>query len=449
MLLDKIHKLSTGPIARTASTSFILRVINIILGFATVMMITGALGVNGYGIFAFILSAALLIAYLGRLGFDSLLVREIPIILSSTQSPSVGHLLKYSATVAVLITSVASLGFWTIQIRSNSVLELSDNLTFVYVIFLAPTIALTLLGQSALRGFQNSFALAPHFLISQLILFVGVVILSVTMEMTLVRLLLLQAVSWLAAAVSAWLMIAKKTTPKMPRSDISSSPAPYGKWNKSAILMLGSSVPLAVAGQLETVLLGSFTNAESVGHYALAFRFAQLLLLPTFAISIGLAPQLSILLAKEQSAKIANRMERVALFSLFGALACLPPVMLLGYWMLEFINVSIQLTLTPFAIIICGYFAGIIAGRPYDLIIMGGLEKLTAKLSVMLIALNLIGCALIIPSQGINGAALVTAISFTLHQWLFWAIAYRYFHIRTDVFYAVKLLFCRRTLTQP
>ncbi|MBG9566035.1 flippase [Brevibacillus agri] len=195
-------------------------------------------------------------------------------------------------------------------------------------------------------------------------------------------------------------------------------------------MYLSASMEL-VMSWTDTIMLGIFTDAETVGVYSVVIRLSMVTSFALISINTMLSPKFSEIYARgdldglRKMIAFANRLIFFASapINLLVAIFAAP---LLGLFGEEFAASSLVL------VILClGQFINFSSGSVIPLLTMTGHQKTARNILVFSALLNICGNGLLIPWLGITGAAIATAISLSCRDICASYWAYRYFGFRT------------------
>jgi O-antigen/teichoic acid export membrane protein len=199
--------------------------------------------------------------------------------------------------------------------------------------------------------------------------------------------------------------------------------------------LLGFSIPVlavsmlgVVLGWTDTLMLGRYTKAESVGIYNVSISLAKLLTFPLSAISFVLMPIAGEMYGRNQSAELGRIYQVLtkwifsATFPIFFILFFFPEMTISFLFGERFTDASVPLRILA----VCFLFNSFMGANGLLLLVMG-LSKTLMKVSMFGVALNIGLNYLLIKrlGYGIIGAAISTLISYIALNLLISWILYR------------------------
>lgn len=380
------------------------KVVTLVTGLASLVLLTRHLGATGYGVWATAIAYVTVVGMFGEGGLSLLTVRE----LSDQNGPGsrgaayvrrqlVGRLVL-STTVTVLAIGVALVLFSDEPAVISAVLLLAPFLPGLAV---ASTLASVLQARLMLHRVAAAEAL------SRTLFLIGLVV--------VVR--LGGGVGWCLVVVSlAWVLQAGLLWVCLPRPRLADSgPRDERDDHDTFVRMLWRSLPLGVATmvnglyfRVDAVMVAVLAGVAEAGRYAVAYRFLEALLLLPSAFGSAALPVLARLSANlDDLIAAGNRCLRIVLVAVspiissgliaapaliaalggrhYASSAAVVRVLLIGGW---FSSVDIVLGL---------------------LIIVSGLQGRMLWLNVGALLTNVLANLVVIPQFGSLGAAWMTA----------------------------------------
>lgn len=403
------ESLRTSFVASTSGT-LLLSVGATVWAFATVLLLTRALGGRGYGVYAYALAWSTILAVPAGLGLSQLVVREIAGYEARRRPGSIKGLLQRSY-VAVMAAS----GVVTILAALFGLLAIGDGrdirLTFLVGLLLVPIVSVYRLGEGVMRGFRrvvegrvSETTIQPLLLIG----FVTAAALITDGHVTPVAAMALTVVSAAAAAVvSQWLV--HRTVPASVRdADPSYHTADWGRTARPLLLLQGGQ---ALHAQIGTILLGALATVTDTGAFSVALRCAMFVGFLQFVVNFPLAPSISRLRANDDRARLQRLVGSAAMAATAVAAPVALGLVLLREPVLRVFDPAFATGATALVILVVGEMVNVGTGSVGISLTMTGHERLVAVAVTTAVAANaLIGVALI-PRFGLEGAAVARTLS--------------------------------------
>jgi O-antigen/teichoic acid export membrane protein len=413
-LLKPNNQSLAGLMAKGASGTFVLKVVNTGLGFIMAVFLARVLGLRGYGIYAYAISWITLLGVFARLGLDQTIGRYVATYHQEGDWARIHGLLRFSfaavAGAALACLLVASGVAW---FAYRDVVEMRNALWLAFLIL--PISALMVPCGATLVGLQKVVsAQIPSLLVQPagFVLLVGGAWLLFPGSLSPINVLILYLiVTCFSLAMAAWfLRRAMASRDGIPTSTV--RPVyEVRDWLKSALpLMLMGSMFLANSN-MDILMLGAMVGPEAAAVYKAATRGAELVV---FSLSIIIAP-LAPLIAKLHTSGDLERLQKgitksakvVFLFSLLTAI----PLIVFGKYFLFLFGYEFTQGRIALNILIAGQLVNSATGISGAILVMCGLEKKAALGLLFGVTANIVLNLVLIPIWGINGAAIATCLS--------------------------------------
>lgn len=429
-MMQRLMRLLQGnapaqQLARGSLISFLLQAAGAGLIFLSELVLARALNTQGYGLYATAVAWLQVLTLVALLGSNNLLLRFIPAYVATKQWSLLHGLLRQCGRGAILIG--VFIFFAAVLILSILSERLSSDIRWAFLIGIAalPLYALSLQRQAILRGLHYvASALSPEYIIRPLalIVFVAGLVWGLGISLSATGVLALNGVAIMLAFLIGWYWQRRA----MP-AEISSAPVAT-----STSEWLGISIPLFLIATLQLlivrmdiILLSAIAGHEQAGVYAAASKISELIVFALAAANVVVAPIVAGLYARGDMDGLQNVMARLAV----GVLALTVPLVLFvvftGHAVLGMFGTEYQRGYVPLLILACGQIVNALSG-PVDFIMyMTGHQKQALKIFALVTVVNLALNLLLIPSYGLEGAAIATASSVII-----WNLLMRYY-VRT------------------
>lgn len=412
-----------------ALMALLLRVAAVGLGFLVNLVISRGLGASGAGSYFIVVSLATLVGLLGRMGQDTLLVREVAAVTACGQSGRTSGLYRRGLLIGLVGALAGAVAIAALAGRLASDLFHNETLVLPLQIMSGAVVLMALqsVASEGLRGI--GWVNASQFL--QLV---------AAPLATLLALWLLPgspsvvAVVWASVAgfgVAAVLALAGAWT-ILPRGPQGALPAEY-----SVSRQLRKGWPLCAAGVLtylgtwvDTLVLGTIASPDVVGVYTVAARVAALCGVIKVSLAAVVGPRLAAASARGDMDAFRREGLSFARMSAMAGLPLLGLVFVLGEPLLRLFGHDFVLGTWTLRVLLLGYAANYLLGY-------GGVALSMTRHAGDLAISMLLGltCSLIlmwelVPHFGALGAAIAMSFGTVLTN-------------------AIVALLCRKRLAVP
>lgn len=401
-------------VVRSAAGSFVMKASRTILAFGTTVLLARVLGADGYGVYAWIMAWTGLLAIPASLGLDRLAIREVAARGATGEWGEARGILRWSAwTVtgsSVLLAGAAFAVVWFLWSPTDPDLRAVFPLVFASL----PFVVLTALGHSGMRGLNHVVAgQVPENLVRPGLFVLLVLGAYVLYERDLVPAdaALLYLVASVTGMVTAWGMLRSRIRPEMKKARPTYRPR---AWISAAFPMLLVAGLVVINSRADTIMLGAIAGTEPAGVYFVATRGAELIAFLLIAFNMPLAPAIAALHASGDREGLQRLVTRTARVVFVGSLPVAIVMFVFGDSFLRLFGPGFPKGHSALAILCTGQMVNAAAGSVGLILNMTGHQKDAAVGVGISAALNIVLNAVLIPTMGIEGAAVATTISLVI-----------------------------------
>lgn len=399
--------LRRSRLAGAATGTFALKVLYAGLSFLAAVMLARLLGAREYGAYAFSMAWVAVLGTCAILGMDRLLVREIPKLEPQAAWPVMrGLLRRANQLVAVGAAGIAG----GAALLGMLLLDPPLRTPFVIAMALVPLLSLSLLRQAAMQGLHRvARGMLPESLVRPGLLVVLVAAVAVaSLELDAPEAI---GLTVLAASISFSVGVFLLRT-HLPAEARRAPPAYESRtWIKSAAALTVLGAVTIVDTQSGTVMLGLLAGPEEAGVYAAAARLAETISFVLLAVNAPLAPHVSRLYAAGRTSELQDTVTRAAKAILLFTAPLVILLLALGDLPLLLFGEGFTSGDDALAILALGQLFNAFMGPVGILLIMTGHERDVLVSVACATLLGLCVTATLIPSLGIEGAAIGRVVS--------------------------------------
>lgn len=401
---------AAGLLFRGAAGSLMLNVANTVLAVLASILLARVMGVAEYGTFAFVTATVLLLTVPSVLGFDRLVVRDVAVYTSRQSFDLVRGLMRQANLVvfvlATCLAAVVAYGAWLL-----SGAAITTPLVALWVGLLSlPLAALGRVSQASLMGLGRVVSAQSSELLLRPLLFLALAAgVALTFRLDAPTALWLQLLATAVGLLISLRLLARA----MPSAARVARPAYRSReWTRSSLELALLSGAAVLSAQTGTFLLGALRSPDEAGLYAVATRGALLISFGLTAVNAALAP----VTARMWAAGDVERLQRAVTLSARAIVAFALPVALL---FMVFAGTVLEIGFgrdyvagaPALTILSLGQLANSVLGSVGTLLIMTGHQRQAAAGIAAGAILNVALGALLIPVQGITGAAIAATVS--------------------------------------
>lgn len=397
-------------LARGAAGAFTINVVGTGLAFLAQLVLARVLGVESYGIYAYVGAWVAVLGMLATLGFQTGILRFVSAYSAREEWGLVRGVTRYAER------RVALAGLTMALAGSVIVLSLFDRMpselahTFLVSFAMIPALALLHLRGALLRTFGRvTAALAPNHVVRQFFILLGAALLG--LGLADVGAPLAMAVTLAATLLSLGLasMVLRRARPRaLAHARIAEERA---VWRAAAAFLILMASAHILMRRADVLMLGWFADTTAAGIYTVASRITEPVSFVLNAINIIFAPTISALYARGDRAKLQAFVTMTAWWAAVSALAVALPVFILAEPLLRLFGEAFVGGADALRILLVGQLINAAAGSVGNLMTMTGLERQAAFIILAATVGNIVLNAALIPAFGMEGAAIASALT--------------------------------------
>jgi O-antigen/teichoic acid export membrane protein len=397
------------------------------LGVVGGLVLARALGTHGYGAYSWALAVAGGLSVPAALGFDLLLVREAAVLGRRGDWPALRGMWVRARSMSAVAGVVLAAAVAALAAGLHGVLPDGLLVPLLLALPTVPLLAQGLLQQAVAQGLHRPAAgLAAWSLLRQLVLLACVGTAILAGDLAPAGAVLLSAVAALAAYVACARTL-RRIVPAGPATQ------PTHGWARNARPMAITSSVTVVDAQLGLVALGLLDGPRAVGLFAAATQATVGFVLVRNAAGRPLAPLIASLHdagggSPRLQAELTRATRWVASVTLLGAIAVAvlarPLLSLFGP---GFADAAPALRLLAVAHVVNGW----VAFNGTVLTVTGHAAD-AARAATLAISVNAVLLAVLVPTAGVEGAAVAALVGVTVRNQLNSRMVRRKLGLRTS-----------------
>jgi len=400
---------TVSRVARGGVTAFFVYGAGFGLTYCSQLVIARIVGVDTYGVYAYVFAWIVVLAYFSTLGFDVGLLRFVPAYEAERAWPLLQGVIQYAQRRAAFVgLSVIFIGICVVNAWTSSP-ELRS--TFLAGFALVPILALVRIRCSAVRAFGGVVsALVPDRVVRDGTLIGLLAVASLGLGWTLNASFVM--VATLIGSVLGLVCAGLAMRRRRPRAMHDISPAyDAAAWRRAAIPLLILGATEALMNRTGVILLGWIADTKNAGIYSLAFNIALVVTLPRIAVNTLFAPVISDLYARSDKETMQVLIARAASWTFCAGICIAAALFILAEPLLAWFGAGYEAGVPALRILLISQVMAASAGSQLYVMTMTGHERGAAVLLVSCAMVNAGASALLIGTFGLAGAAIGTAVS--------------------------------------
>ena len=400
---------TVSRVARGGVTAFFVYGAGFGLTYCSQLVIARIVGVDTYGVYAYVFAWIVVLAYLSTLGFDVGLLRFVPAYEAERAWPLLQGVIQYAQRRAAFVgLSFIFIGICVVKAWTSSP-ELRS--TFLAGFALVPILALVRIRCSAVRAFGGVVsALVPDRVVRDgtLIALLAVASLGLGWTLNAPFVMVATLISAALGLVCAGLAMRRRR----PRAIENILPAyDAAVWRRVAIPLVILGATEALMNRTGVILLGWIADTTNAGIYSLAFNIALVVTLPRIAVNTLFAPVISDLYARSDKETMQVLIARAASWTFCAGICIAAALFILAEPLLAWFGAGYEAGVPALRILLISQVMAASAGSQLYDMTMTGHERSAAALLVCCAMTNAGASAVLVGMFGLTGAAIGTAVS--------------------------------------
>lgn len=392
------------------------------------------LGSEGFGEYVYVLSWLSILTIFATLGLDTASLRFVSEYASVRR---LGRLrgFVYRAHQWVGAGSLGLAILWAVVVfLLRDRMSLSLLTTFGVASLLLPAMALVQLQASIIRGLQQVlWAIAPQSVLRPILLGASVAVAYRYLESGLTP----AWVMGLDLGVTSILVVGLVAVWNRKRpAEIEAETKVYESafWIRTSLPLLIITGARVLMNKVDVIMTGVLMGATSAGLFAAAAQLSALINFGLYAVNMIAAPMIAQLYAQDRRDEL-QRIVRLGARTAFGfALLSGGGLLVLGPWVLRLYGPEFGVSYLPLVILIGSQIVNSLTGSVGFILTMTGQERVAARVTLVVVILNLSLNAVLIPHFGLIGAALATALAGVAWNVTLFVLVRRRLHIQPSIF---------------
>ena len=410
--------------------------------FGLQVLLARALGSENLGAYSLVLAWLGVLLLFATFGIDSIFVRFVPKYEMSNQGGILGALVywgfknaaKYALLISLLIFLLVGI-LW--GITSHLVLK-----TFIAGAVLLPIFTSLWIRQALFRSLKQIIAARlPDVVFKPLFFAALLFIYWWFQEFQMVsspRAMLLHCV----AAVTSLLLAIRLFRYDVPPHDETIDLKPHvAEWRASALPLLGVSVMIALANEVDKIALGFFCPMSEVGQYSVAFRLSLFVSFGSDSILAMGVPLLSGALASRSTEGFQKITSKVSLWLLTVTLPLFIGVSLFGGEVLRLFGRDFGNSYSLLVILAAGQFAYSLNGVAGSILVISNKPETLFRAALILLVGSVVLSSFAAYVGGSVAVAVVAATMLAVRGFLFSRIAKGLLSVETGGLFTLRYFF--------
>ena len=394
------------------------------------VLMSNALGADGFGVVTVVTQAAFVVSFATRAGMDMAVLRDVAVEVGEGRWDRIRVPVARATLIATVVSALVG-GLVILaadQVKSAFSLEGDGGRLAIQMAALGlPFLALANVWLSATRGLKIMRYTLYVFWAGQPILWIVLMLGGWLVARTSWMSALAYSMSWVLAAIAAGLFWRRES------SGWEARPMEPGALNK-LFRYAGPRAPAALFSQLlfwtDLFVLTRYASNVEVGVYSAALRAGQVIVLFLTSVSLMFSPFVADLHNRGETERLDKLFKTLTRWTIVATMPAFLLLLVAPEEALRIFGARFSEGQMALLILIAGQFINIATGSVGFVLIMVGRTGWDLVVYAASLALNLGLAFWLCPRYGMEGAAIANAVTFAVSKWARLYLVKRFVHIQ-------------------
>ena len=417
--------------------SLALKIFGSFFGYIFLWLVTNSLGASAWGEYVIFLAILNISSIFSRLGVDKLALKLVA--ANNSNMAEVRKIYFSSLKLILMISIITSLLIFVIShVISTYIIDLNSFLSPIQmVVVILPFFSVICLNENTLRGLKMIKDFAFFQRTAKMLFSVGFfLLLFYGLQLSVPTLVVY---SYLLALFLIFFLSSFRVLNVMKVKFIEKGNSlKYKDIIKQSMPMMISSSVLLLMTWSDSLMIGSFSGKHEVGVYNVAVKVALFTTLTLSAVNSIVAPKLSESFNNNRNSEFKDIIRYSTRLIFFSTIPILLLIFLFPEFILSLFGAEFVIAKLALIILTVSQAVNALSGSVGTILNMTGKQKVYGSILLISLILNIVLNYILIPSYGINGAAVASACS--LIFWNLYSVYYIYkqYNVLTIVSFKIK-----------
>ncbi len=396
---------------RATSIIMLIQPIGLAISFFTSIFLSRVTGVEGFGVYFFVLSYLQVLSLFAQLGWKTSLLRFVPAYLENQEWGKLKGVLRRSTQMMLTASLGAAIIVSLVVLLLEERMQPELRLSFWVAMLALPLLVLTQTRSALLRAFKRATQDALLIKIIRPTVFVVLVALFFWLGAEQLRpslVMLLFALAYLLAVLICEGLLRQLR----PEALATAKPIFDTKfWLKVSLPIFALDGLAFTMKRIDAIMLGSLVDTTQVAFYGAASRVAELGQFGLIAANLALAPMISGLYHSNKKDELQAALSLAAKLILGLTIVLSLGLIVLGPFVLGLFGAEFKIAYRPLMVLLIGQVVAALSGTVGYIMSLTNYHNQAAILVAVAMLVNVTLNALLIPTFGMMGAAVATTVS--------------------------------------
>ncbi len=420
-----------GHAKRIGLTALAIRVIAAAIAYGSHVLLARFLGSFEYGIFAYVWVWATILGPTTSLGLSHATYRFVPHYRETGEHDMArGYIHGGTIFVLIMALTVSILGALGLYVFRDSIQS------YYLVPFLIGAILLPLITiQDYVEGIARAYswiatAIGPPFVLRQALIVIGVIaVILADLKADAITAVTIAVIATAISLIVHILILRHRLKKVLEKGDRRYA---FAEWIKTSIHILAVDLSHVLFAYADIIVLSLYWPPDVIAVYFAATRILQLVHFVRYAATAATAQRFSANNANGNHAQLRSLAQVAVRWTFWVSFAGACCVAVAGQQLLGMFGSDFTAGYSALVLLASGVVIQSTAASGEDLLNMTGHERISAKISVVAVAVNFALNFALVPEHGVLGAAIATVLSMALRNLLLGIAARK--HLGIEVF---------------
>ncbi len=434
LLLTELKNSPESSGFKITSQTFIIRLLGLGLIFLNQALLARLMGVKGYGNYTVIFTWLNFLTVFSMIGFDTSVLRFYPSLNAKQQWGKLKGFLRFTKRIILLLALVSSIAMLLFLLYSSNSYSISFSEALFWAVFLLPFLAFINYYSAVLRALQRiKTSLLPFYILIPVSVSVACIIYYVlNNEQLKVDAAML---IYLCCAIVVCVFISGKLRKEL-RSQVRDVEPAYErkKWFAVSVTLFIITIITLVLKRVDILFISYYFGNTRAGIYAVAAMISSFVPFGLSVVDYVFAPRISELFESRQQDKLQSMITNSSKIILIITLPITFIMIVFGKFILQLFGEAFVASYLPLIILSAGQLVNAWTGMVAALMTMTGNQKIYLLVYVFAGILDVSLNFILVPSYGMTGAAIASAVSLAVLNLAMYFIVKKKLHIKVSAF---------------
>jgi O-antigen/teichoic acid export membrane protein len=430
-----LTELKDSKSLKITSQTFLIRLLGLGLIFLNQALLARLMGAKGYGNYTVIFTWLNFLTVFSMIGFDTSVLRFYPSLTAKQQWGKLKGFLRFTKRIIFLLSLISSAALLLFLIYSSNRYSISFSEALFWAVFLLPFLAFINYSSAVLRALHKiKTSLLPFYLFIPISVSVAC---AVYYRLHDDQLKVDAAVLiYLCCAIAVCIFISGKLRKEVRQTPVREVQPEYErkKWFSVSVTLFTIAIITLVLKRVDILFISYNFGNTHAGIYAVATMISSIIPFGLSVVDYVFAPRISALFESRQQEKLQQMIGNTSRIILIITLPVTFITIFFGKFILQLFGTAFIASYLPLIILTAGQFVNACTGMVASMMMMTGNQKTFLLVYVFAGILDVTLNFILVPSLGMNGAAIASAVSLAALNFAMYFIVKKKLNIRVSAF---------------